>query len=286
MGRVSLLLAATVLTAAALGQEIQLAGPSSPIARGGSAVVLVTGLADAELPAAVVEIEPAAGITLLPGKLWGGGQNFVWVLVAPDAPPGPRTLTVGLGRQYLPLHRALTVQVEAATEVVRQARQAAIAAELLGPLEAMARDTAAAAASLRQKYPGRSGSCPLEVAGPRPPPVPPPPPEPPPIVTGKRIAVVLYETGTSNERFNAFLLSLRHPQSDVAKYLKEKGHLLDILDQQNASPKWLGAIQQRNLALPALIFADAGSFSVLSAEELRLPLTPGQFLDKLKANGG
>lgn len=285
MGRVVyLLLAATVLTAAALGQEIQLAGPSSPIARGGSAVVLVTGLADAELPAAVVEIEPAAGITLLPGKLWGGGQNFVWVLVAPDAPPGPRTLTVGLGRQYLPLHRALTVQVEAATEVVRQARQAAIAAELLGPLEAMARDTAAAAASLRQKYPGRSGSCPLEVAGPR------PPPDPPvPTPTGKRHLVILEETDESTPALGRLVLGLQNGLTRSGKYLRSQGHRLEVLDDDlpAAADLWQRIPPDQQLrSRPCLVVFDGDSGAFVDAAELPAAPTEDDFLRTLQAHGG
>lgn len=285
MGRVvSLLLAAAAWSAAALGQDITLSAPGGPVVRGGSAVVLVAGLTDAELPAAVVEVQPAAGLTLLPGKLWGGGQNFVWVLVAADAAPGPRTLTVGLGRQYVPLHRALETQVQAAASLVREARQAAIAPEQLAPLEQLARDTAAAAASLRQQYPGRSGSCVLEVAGPLPPP---PPPVPTP--TGKLKILILEETEESTPALGRLAVGLQNGLTRAGKHVRTRGHQVEILDDDlPMAQTWWNRVPepQRLPSRPCVVLFDLGSGAFVAAAELPAAPTEDQFLQLLQTHGG
>ena len=169
--RALILFAAWLAAAIAAGQEIRLVGPTEPLQPREFCQILVIGLTDADLPGATVEWSPREGTTLLPARLWGG-QPF---LLFSGKTPGKVTITVSIN--------AWRGNLDAAVNAARRA--ATLDADTLTRLVTLQREIAA-------RYPLRSGTCVVEVAG-VPPPLPPgPDPEPGPT------------TGT------AYLLIFRH----------------------------------------------------------------------------
>lgn len=155
----------------AAGQEIRLDGPTEPLQPREYCQILVHGLSDAELPTAEISWSPREGTTLLPARLWGG-QPF---LLFSGKTPGRVTITVTT--------HAWRGNLDAAVDAVRRA--GTIDADLWTRLVTLQQELAG-------RYPLRSGTCDVEVAGVPPPP--PPGPDPGPAET----------TGT------AYLLIFRH----------------------------------------------------------------------------
>jgi hypothetical protein len=151
-----LLLLAWLVPAIAGGQEVVLSGPSSPLQPREYAQILVYGLADSDLPTASIEWSPRDGTTLMPARLWGG-QPF---LLFAARTPGTYTITV--------TQNGWRANLDAAVDAMRRA--ATVDADLFSRL-------ANVHTELRNRYPVRTGSCLVTVAGDVPtPPTPPPDP--------------------------------------------------------------------------------------------------------------
>jgi hypothetical protein len=158
MRRVTLLL--ILLPAIAAGQEIRLDGPGEPIQPREYCQVLVSGLSDADLPGATVDWSPREGTTCMPARLWGG-QPF---LLFSGKQPGLYRISVTTN--------AWRGNLDASVDAARRA--GTIDPETLARLVTVQSDLAA-------RYPLRTGTCDVEVAGVPPPPTPPDPgPDPPP----------------------------------------------------------------------------------------------------------
>lgn len=115
---------------------------------------------------------------------------------------------------------------------------------------------------------------------PTPPVVPPGPVVPPtPIVEGKRHFYYLYETADTSVDQGLLLTELR--TGVVDKYVRDKGHKLDILDDELIDESWRKLIDGRKL--PAFVIADekGNSLNVIDA-----PATAAAILEAMKANGG
>lgn len=125
-----------------------------------------------------------------------------------------------------------------------------------------------------------------ELLGPRPPPVPPGPTPPP----GARHILLVRETADSSPALALVIVSLRAGAN--AQYLKDRGHVLTILDDDAVGPdkqpapillKWRPHYQ--NLKLPALVIADAAG-TVLAAESLPEKPSVDKIVEAIKKAGG
>lgn len=144
-----------VLSAAAIasGQDIVLDGPDAPVQPREYCQIMVGGLSDADLPAASIEWTPRDGTTLMPARLWGG-QPF---LLFAARTPGKYTIVV--------TQNAWRANLDAAVDAARRAP--VLDAELFRQLQSLQTE-------LRNRYPVRTGTCDVTVAGdvPKPPDVP------------------------------------------------------------------------------------------------------------------
>lgn len=154
-----------VWAAIAGGQEIVLDGPALPVQPREYCQIMVGGLSDADLPAASIEWTPRDGTTLMPARLWGG-QPF---LLFAARTPGRYTIVV--------TQNAWRANLDAAVDAARRAP--VLDAELFRQLQSLQTE-------LRNRYPVRSSSCTVTVAGDVPTP---PPPDIP--VTGKADQVTI-----------------------------------------------------------------------------------------------
>jgi hypothetical protein len=183
---VTILLVAWSATAAA--QNIQLDGPTSPVQPREYCQILVGGLSDADLPTASIDWSPRDGTTLMPARLWGG-QPFLFFS---GKTPGRYTITVSVN--------AWRGNLDAAVDAARRA--GTIDAESLTRLVTLQSD-------LSSRYPLRSGSCDVEIAG-----VPPtPPPDPPPPVTQIQRALILLDSSAPDQQRALQLNLLRNDKS-------------------------------------------------------------------------
>ena len=138
-------------------QEIVITGLERPFNPPNFAVIRVSGIEDAELAKASVQLVPNDPQIIIERS---GSIPKAWiVLIGQDALPGSRQFTVSLNAFRKHLDEA--------------ARNTA------GMDPADSKALIELSSSLGKKYPYRFGSAVLEVAGPRPPPVPPVPPIPP-----------------------------------------------------------------------------------------------------------
>jgi len=142
-------------------------GRARPLHRGSIARFWCTGW-----PTAGIEWTPREDTTLIPARLWGG-QPF---LLFAARQPGTYTIHVTL--------HAWRNNLDAAVDAVRRA--ALIDQDLFQRLESLASD-------LRSRYPVRSGSITVTVAGQ----LPPDPPQPPgPVTTADQVTIVTESTDT------------------------------------------------------------------------------------------
>jgi len=182
-----------LLAAIAAGQEIRLDAPTEPIQPREYCQILVSGLADAELAGATIDWSPREGTTLMPARMWGG-QPF---LLFSARQPGKYSITVSV--------HAWRTNLDAAIDA---ARRAAIDTESLQLLTDVQRQLAG-------RYPPKSGSCVLEVAGG-------PPPPPPPGKLAR--ALILLDSASPNEEQGLQLNLLRNdkPWSKLIEILETR----------------------------------------------------------------
>jgi hypothetical protein len=172
----------------AFAQDIVLDGPDSPVQPREYAQILVSGLSDAELPSATIAWAPRDNTTLLPARLWGG-QPF---LLFSGKTPGRYTITVTT--------HAWRANFDAVVDAAR--RSGAVDQDTFQRLASLQTD-------LRFRYPLRTASCDVEVAG-VPPIDPPDPPDPPPPVTAVQAALILWDSDSPNEELGRQLTLLRN----------------------------------------------------------------------------
>jgi hypothetical protein len=173
------------------GQDIVLDGPDSPVQPREYAQILVSGLSDAELPSATIAWAPRDNTTLLPARLWGG-QPF---LLFSGKTPGRYTITVTT--------HAWRANYDAVVDAAR--RSGAVDQDTFQRLASLQTD-------LRFRYPLRTASCDVEVAGVPPidPPDPPKPPDPPPPAIAVQAALILWDSDSPNEELGRQLTLLRN----------------------------------------------------------------------------
>lgn len=151
--------------AIAAGEEIRLDAPASPVQPREYVQILVQGLPDAEMPAASIEWTPRDDTTLIPARLWGG-QPF---LLFAGRRPGTYTIVVTT--------HGWRTNLDAAVDAARRA--ALIDQDLFQRLESLAAD-------MRSRYPVRTGTCTVIVAG-----APEPPePRPPPVTAADQVTII------------------------------------------------------------------------------------------------
>ena len=242
--------------AIAAGQEIGLDGPAEPIQPREYCQILVRGLADSDLAAASIDWTPRDGTQLMPARLWGG-QPF---LLFSGKQPGRYRITVALN--------AWRGNIDAAVDAARRA--GTIDGESIARMLALQRDLAA-------RYPLRTGSCDVEVAGVPPP----PPPPPPPPVTQIQRALILLDSGAPDEE--------RARQLNLLRNDKTWSQKLEILDSrtedENEAPSVLVASALQYLAgrpLPRLLgLGPGGAF----AFDVDLPATADAIKQTLRDRG-
>jgi hypothetical protein len=241
--------------------EVTLTAPSGPVDPKDFVQIMVSGLSDAELPAARVDWTPQDGVTLIPAKTWGG-QPFLW-FSARNKGTYKITVTVNGWRQSL-------------DTAIRDATAAKIDPALLAKLEAANKD-------LGTKYPTSTAACAVEVAGSGPnPPIPPVPPVPTP---GVRKIILVWETSQSTPALSRLIQDLRN-----LPYLAERKHSLKILDKDTKSPSGTVPAELAQAlrdiggqTLPAVcIYDDQGRLVGKAA----CPADKAGFLELIKQNGG
>jgi hypothetical protein len=262
MRRITIFALALLVTAVAWGQGVVLVGPTAPIDPKDFAQIMVSGLTDQDLPAARVEWAPAAGVTLIPAKTWGG-QPFLWFS---SRVPGKFTVTVTVNGWRKSFDSALV-----------DAKAARIDPDLLAKFTTLSEEVV-------RQYPVSSGSCVVEVSGTQPDPIPPPVPTP-----GVRRLLLIHESGEQTPEIGALIVRLHQ-----SPYLKEKKHSFLDLDKdghqagtQNVHPAIVQALkdlQAKNVKLPALVLYDSSSGAFVAAVEV--PKTVDEVVDFVKKNGG
>jgi len=128
--------------------------------------------------------------------------------------------------------------------------------------------------------------------GPRPPPGPMPPeppgpepePAPPTPQVGKRLIVIVSESGKHDGAFSRLLVNMR--DGSAADYLKSKGHRFDWLDvdQLKADDPWKSHVE--GMTLPAAFYIDVTTNTVVHRESLSKTTTADNVIETLKRNGG
>ena len=114
----------------------------------------------------------------------------------------------------------------------------------------------------------------------------------PPVTTGKRFALLLYETTTQSVEMGRMLVLLRRGPS--ADYLASKGHMLDILDINLVDPsknKPSPTIEKyradiAGMQLPVLIVADRATGKLISKDTLPATAKDTDVIDAIKKAGG
>lgn len=244
------------LPSLAAGQEIVLDGPDTPLQPREYSQILVTGLADADLTSAVIDWTPREGTTLIPARLWGG-QPF---LLFSGKHAGRYTITVST--------HAWRANLDAAVDAARRAGQ--IDADSLAKLVALQTD-------LGKRYPHRSATCEVEVAGENPT----PPPPPPPPVTAIQRALILLDSDLPNPD-QALQLNLLRNDPTLSKKI-------EILDRRTETedevPAALVASALQYLAgrpLPRLLGLNAAGGFVFDVE---LPRSAADITAELSRRG-
>lgn len=120
------------------------------------------------------------------------------------------------------------------------------------------------------------------------PPGPPPGPEPPPPTPGKRTVVILHESEDATPQFSRMVNGLR--SGDNAKYLKDRGHTLLIIDDDTTDEigRPLEVVTQLSadgLPMPALFVLDEGG-AVVHKQPLSPEANAAGVMEVLKGNGG
>lgn len=144
--------------------------------------------------------------------------------------------------------------------------------------------------SFKNQYAGTlvvTGSAPVP-----PKPVPPgPDPPPTPVVEGRRVVVILHESGEPTAEFGRMKLALRKQGGEHAKYLAAKGHSLLILDKEtpdeNGQP--LAIVTQLNainVPLPALFIINADTGDLLHSQPLTAQANAAGVMQVLREHGG
>jgi hypothetical protein len=249
-----------LLAATAAGQEIRLDGPTSPLAPREYAQILVHDLSESDLVAASIEWTPRDETTLIPARLWGG-QPF---LLFSARKPGEYTIVVTIN--------AWRNNLDAAVDATRRA--AIIDPALYQRLESVAAD-------LRQRYPVRTGTCTVEIAGtiPEPPAPPIPPPDPPPKVADQVTIVV-----ESQDTLDATQLEIVHGEA-VRSAATAAGLEFRCVDTDATGPD-VAEVQHaldaaRGQSVPRLVFAAAGQVT----ESIPLPATVAATVSLLQSRG-
>jgi hypothetical protein len=255
-------------SASATSLGIIVNGPTEPINRNTQVTLSVEGLSDDDLKNASVVCEPSKGVVMIPAKVWGGPP----IIIFSSGNPGAHTVTVGVNAKHASWRKHLA-------DSFLEATAAGVESELLKEFDTFQLKTATA-------YPAKLGTCIVEVAGNIPPPEPGPAPPDPPLEVGKRRVIIVHETADTTSKLSDLFVQLRHPNMETDKYLKSKGHKLEILDINLIPNKlaWIKATSGKNL--PVLIVADHDTGVVLSADEINESLTPGELVNKVKAKGG
>lgn len=115
---------------------------------------------------------------------------------------------------------------------------------------------------------------------PGPGPQPPPGPTPDPVVTGKRALVIVRESADQSPELGRLITSLR--AGTESKYLLEKGHTLDVMDDDELDAQWKAAIGDAKL--PVILYVDQATNKVLHSEAP--PAKASTVIETLRANGG
>lgn len=121
-------------------------------------------------------------------------------------------------------------------------------------------------------------------------PEPKPDPITPPVVEGKRLAVIVRETGDQSPELARTIVSLRSGKQ--AAYLKEKGHTLKLLDKDSRTENGeldpdLSLISQdiKNKPLPVLVVMTQDG-KILGTTTLPGDFSADAVIDFIKKNGG
>lgn len=131
----------------------------------------------------------------------------------------------------------------------------------------------------------------IDQGDPEPPPDPDPDPDPDPPEAGKRLVLLIYESGNTTPAFSRLTISLRNaPHAD---YIRSKGHGLSILDDdvvdENDQPSPVLASWRPHFAemqLPVVFIVDQNTGKLVHKQELPASATAGDVMKILKDNGG
>jgi hypothetical protein len=239
----------------AVGDDVRLNGPGGPVQVRDLVLVRVTGIADADLPAALVTATPADPVTMFPGSFWGGGSFILFTARA----PGTYQLELKLNGWRHLLDSALT---EAASAGVQPGDLA---------------DLAEVSASLAAAYPYGSATLEIVVHGDAP-----NPPRPP----AEDLAVALVHQAEQNDRLTADQLQALYSVK-VQTWARENGIPYQVIDPDPGGPdkERLAELDPYFSAcsgaeLPALVVIDAASGDALQVQPL--PATEAALLDFLQ----
>lgn len=244
------------LAAIAAAEDLRLDAPTSPVQPREYVQILVHGLAEADLPSAAIEWTPRADTTLIPARLWGG-QAF---LLFAARRPGTYTIVVTTHGWRTKLDDA----VDAAK------RASSIDQDLFGQLEHLAGE-------MRSRYPARSGTCTVVVAGePEP-----PEPRPPPVTAADQVTIVT----ESQEPMTAEQLEIVNGE-EVRSAAAAAGLEFQCVDQHAAGPDLERVAHAIEAAgggkrLPQIVFSAAGTV----IEALPLPASVAQTVELIRQRG-
>jgi len=119
---------------------------------------------------------------------------------------------------------------------------------------------------------------------------PPPGPTPPPIIEGKRLVVVVHEVDDATKEF-ANLRVMTANNSAAAKYFREKGHIVQFLEEEQKGADGqpfplVEKLKTLGVGVPAVFILDPSTKAVLYQLKLEPGVTADNLVEYAKRGGG